>query len=139
MCKAKTRAIKDPILYSNLVFLIGSVYVYSYGDILYALIALCNFIVSGIYHYHNETKFRAEDSIISKISITVFVFDMIALWHVNMLISMINLLSNLLPLIYCFLLCQTNRNGTYQYLHIGVHWFATLFGVTNHLIRYHFN
>ena len=137
MCKHRTWS--DPILYSNLVFLLGSIYVYTHGDPFYAFIALCNFIVSGTYHYHNETKYRREDSIVAKVSIAVFLYDMVQLWHINPLVSSMNVLSNLLPLVYCFRLCQTQRNGAYQYLHIGVHWFATLFGITNHIIKYHFN
>lgn len=137
MCKYRNWS--DPILYSNLVFLIGSIYVYTNGDLLYAFIAMCNFIVSGTYHYHNESRYRLHDSILSKSSMAVFVFDSILLWNVNPIISTMNVLSNLIPLVYCFRLCQTHRNGAYQFLHIGVHWFATLFGITNHLIKYHFN
>ena len=111
---------------------------HSKGDIFYAWIGLANFLISSVYHFYKEKRLRLLDSIVSNISMAIFVHDSVYLFDENMLLVIINTLSNLLPLIYCFYMSRVYKE-TYEYLHVGVHWFASMFGIVNHLIIYDFN
>ena len=135
MCHISKRSFKDPILYSNMVFLFASMFVFVRNDILYAFIAFFNFIVSGRYHYYGENRYRLADSLVSKMSVGIFLYDMVRLWGVNPVISWINFMCNLLPLVYCFYMSRVYRERAYELLHIGVHWFATMHAICVHLLK----
>ncbi len=134
MCQ-KLRTYKDPILYTNSIFLLSGIYSYLQEDIIYTCIGVLNFIISGLYHLFHEQKLAALDNVIAKLSVSIFIHDMILHWHKFPVIAMFNILCNLFPLVYCYYYSRKHGH-TYEYLHLGVHWFANFFGLITHCIVY---
>lgn len=137
MSCCQIRNLSDPIFYTNFLFIILGIYVLHYEDYLYFSLSVLNFAVSGYYHYHYENRLRLLDNILSKISVGIFVYDTFLCYTKNNFLTIFNILSNLIPLIYSFYMSRKYRIHVYEYLHVGVHYFASMYGFGNHYIKYH--
>jgi hypothetical protein len=144
----KKRKYNDAILYTNYLFPFLGIYVAYYNDIFYCFISIVNFCISGYYHLFYEKKFKTIDKYVSKISIMIFIFDAIRLYPQNSFFFFFNVFTNLIPMTYCFYLSNKESSIAkkrlliendilYNYLHIGIHYFATFFALGNHYLQYH--
>ncbi len=130
------RQLSDPVLYTNFLFIILGLYVGYYLNFLYMFIGISNFFISGYYHRHCEQRFKFIDKLYSKICVGIFIYDSLLLFKKFPVLIFFNVISNFVPLIYCFISARQNK-VFYDKFHIGVHYFAPLFALFNHYLKYH--